>query len=126
MILNIKELAQRMFGKSEQPGWQPTRKQQQAAKTLYTTPEWPTYIELLDFLCKLYAEQLLSRNLVSEDVHYLRGYISGIRRAGTLIDEIIHQENQSGADDARERAERRAAERAKLALYGTNWYTPTK
>jgi len=91
-------------------------------KVLRSYDEWQQYQDLLDVVCKLYAEQMLVESN-SEKLHYLRGLVSGIRRAGTLIDEIKLQETRRGADDARRDADRELGERrANLALYGTDFY----
>lgn len=90
-------------------------------KTLHSQEAWASYQSLLDSAINLYAEQLLATSEDAE-VHRLRGLILGLRKAGTLVTEIIRQQDfedgqrnhtdSTGAD--------RAAERA-TALYGTRY-----
>jgi hypothetical protein len=91
-------------------------------KTLIARSEWKEFQSLLDLLCTFLAEGLLLE-LDERVIHQTRGYILGLRRAGTLVDEIS---TALEATDARERrdsiAEQRARERQQLAAYGTDFW----
>lgn len=55
-------------------------------KAFKASDEWPLYLGVLDALVKFNGESLL-RTKVSEDVHFLRGFISGLQKAGSVIAE---------------------------------------
>jgi len=90
-----------------------------ALKNLHASADWPIYQSLLDTLVNFHAEQMLSAADTAE-VHRLRGLILGLRKAGTLVTEIIRQ--QEYEDARRSTSERTAADRdheRQLALYGS-------
>ncbi len=63
---------------------------------LRDTPEFSIFLELLDTVAIFYGEQLL----VTTDYDRLldlRGTINGLRRAGTLIDDLQTQDKQRNA-----------------------------
>ncbi len=67
-----------------------------ALKTLHSHESWPAYLALLDSAINLYAEQLLVSDNDAE-VHRLRGLILGLRKAGTLVTELIRQQEYEDA-----------------------------
>ena len=90
-------------------------------KTLHAQKEWSDYQNLLDSAINLYAEQLLASDSDAE-VHRLRGIILGLRKAGTLVTELIRQQDYEDArkhtitTGAAERDTDRSAD-----LYGTRY-----
>lgn len=60
-------------------------------------PHWDIYLSLLDKLSSFLAEDMLRADS-AENVLFYRSYLLGLRRAGTIVDEII-QRNE--AKDAR-------------------------
>ena len=90
-------------------------------KALHAQEEWSDYLNLLDSAINLYAEQLLATDSDAE-VHRLRGFILGLRKAGTLVTELIRQQDY---EDARKQqlvagATDRDADRD-ADLYGTRY-----
>lgn len=67
-----------------------------ALRELYSSPNWLIYQSALDSVINLYAEQLLSSDSDAE-VHRLRGFILGLRKAGTLVTELIRQQDYEDA-----------------------------
>jgi len=63
--------------------------------------------KLLDYLSTLYAEALLQCR-DDADIHYYRGLITGFRKAGTIVDEIVQEIDNNNARRA-DRADRDAA-----------------
>lgn len=97
-----------------------------ALKNLQASADWPAYQSLLDSIINLYAEQLLSTD-DDAAVHRLRGFILGLRKAGTLVTETIRQ--QEYEDAARTKLDQRATAKrndTELALYGTRYGTHYK
>lgn len=91
--------------------------------TLRSYSEWEEYEALLDRLITYHNESLLLDR--SEDnIHFQRGYIAALRRAGTIIDELIR--SQEGKDAERTRRELRSdqhrAEQQRLATFGTPYW----
>ncbi len=92
-----------------------------ALKALHSQAAWQEYLSLLDSAISLYAEQLLASDNDAE-VHRLRGLILGLRKAGTLVTELIRQ--QEYEDARRTKLNAGAAERdaARAAdLFGTRY-----
>ena len=77
---------------------------------------------VLDYTIKLNAEQLISPQTTSEARTYLSGLIAGLRRSGTLVDEILatEQRNLEHASNANPTGKSRATV---AATYGTPFYT---
>lgn len=91
-------------------------------KELVSHPHWKDYTSLLDTLATFLTEDMLSSS-TTEAVMFYRSYIIGIRRAGTIVDEIIQNKE---ATDARSRPDpgrmaRTAGER-RNATYGTPFW----
>ena len=91
--------------------------------SLATDPKWPLYQSLLDSIITINAEDLLLLRS-AEDIHFLRGYILGLRKAGTIINELV---NDLAKEDARirDRSDHdrsRDRERERLAVFGTRLY----
>lgn len=90
-------------------------------KVLHSQDAWQEYLALLDSAINLYAEQLLASDNDAE-VHRLRGLILGLRKAGTLVTELIRQQEYEDARRTRidtgatERSASRAAD-----LFGTRY-----
>lgn len=61
-------------------------------KDLSTRPEWPIFLATLDFCVIVSAEQLLAAPK-DESIHFHRGMVAGLRKAGTIIHEAIANEN---------------------------------
>lgn len=90
-------------------------------RELTTHEAWPTYQALLDKLITFHAEQLLATDADNE-VHRQRGFILGLRKAGTLVTELIRQ--QEYEDVRRTKLDRGASSRdteRALAYYGTRY-----
>lgn len=60
---------------------------------LRSSDEWDTFAEVLDEVVKFNAETLLGSQR-TEDVHFYRGFISGVRKAASIIDEISQGEQR--------------------------------
>ena len=93
-------------------------------KELRGHPHWPIFLGLLDKLTTLSAEDMLQASTTEAVLHY-RSYILGIRRAGTVVDEMITGEK---ANDARRNETRRGTtdDARRLALYGSPYYTAVR
>jgi len=94
-----------------------TPEQLSVLRELSSLQAWKVYQSLLDVQINLLAEQLLA---TGDDV--IRGNILGLRKAGTLITEILRQ--QDSEDARRTRTDRAAGERLaerELSLYGTRY-----
>ena len=61
---------------------------------LVREPGYTTFLKVLDYTVTLNAEGLISPQTTSEARTYLSGLISGLRRAGTLVDEILSTEQR--------------------------------
>jgi hypothetical protein len=70
------------------------------------TKEWDFYTKLLDNDIHIQAEKLLT--VQPEYVERTRGFISGLRRAGTIIDQLLTEQEQK---NARRRQREHSAER---------------
>ena len=92
-------------------------------KELTTHPQWTSYQEFLDKLCSFLVEDMLAAQ-EDRSVLFYRAYISGLRRAGTIVDELKAGEK---AKDARSNLDTERAERARdqrdIATFGTGFYT---
>lgn len=91
-----------------------------ALTELRSHPHWKYYIHLLDTLTTFLHEDMLA----SEDANlpFYRAQILGVRRAGTIVDELIQQEK---AKDARTRERSNTDgrdESRKLAAFGTPYW----
>ena len=71
-----------------------------ALKEIRSHPQWGQYLSFLDKLTTFYGESMLQATK-SEDVLFYRSYILGLRRAGTVVDELIKEEE---ARDARRKS----------------------
>ena len=93
-------------------------------KSLRGALGWKEYQALLDRLAALYGEQLLGKS-DNNEIHFLRGSILALRRAGTIVDEIIqHMEGKDAERDRRAADDERRTELARrLATYGTPFWT---
>lgn len=100
-----------------------TEEQIRMVRDLRDAPGWEIYLNLLDAQVKFQSEVLLhSRDAAA--IHEARGFILGLRKAVSIVDETLRIENAN--DDARNRLaadERDAADRRKYALYGTPLFT---
>ena len=78
-------------------------------KTLPSDEAFKTYQNVLDELVKFNGESILQISNV-ESLNYLRGFVAGLRKAGTVIDEIsIAERNHDRAKrDARDAGARRS------------------
>lgn len=76
-------------------------------RELETSRAWPVYLKALDESAKLHAETLI-RTSKDEAIHFLRGRISGLREAGSLIRrERLKEEHTIHERDKRERTRTR-------------------
>jgi hypothetical protein len=90
-------------------------------KHLQAQEGWSDYQNLLDSAISLYAEQLLSTDIDAE-VHRLRGLILGLRKAGTLVTELIRQQDyEDGRKLKLDTAAGDAAADRTADLYGTRY-----
>lgn len=91
-------------------------------KGLSTNTAFKDFQELLDSLCTLLAEGLLLES-DEANLHMTRGYILGLRRAGTIVDEIINSLESADVGQRRDAArEQRERERRRLATFGTGFW----
>ena len=96
-----------------------TREQIHLLGVLKNTEEWGVYLEALARLVNIESEVLLS----SQDAYHdtlRKGILLGLRRAASLVDEILTKAEQN--EQQRNRAEQRreyADSIRKFALYGT-------
>lgn len=96
-----------------------TEGQWRSLQSLAAQDEWDVWTETLDAAVNSIGEALLAAD-DTERVHFFRGYIQGLRKAGSLIDEIRYKE-EAHAENERKRTERSepdALQRA-AALLGT-------
>jgi hypothetical protein len=97
-------------------------------QSLQTMEEWDTFVEVLDELVKFNAEALLGAQR-TEDVHFYRGFISGIRKAATVIHEIsLGEQSLTSEKRRRENAGTDFDSKHRLsALFGSPaWRKPTE
>src|SRR5690606_19155534 len=62
-------------------------------KTLTGAPGWSAYEKVLDALAKLDGERLLQSSQ-TEALHFIRGHVSGLRKAAQVIREIELREQE--------------------------------
>jgi len=95
-----------------------------ALRSLRGEEAFDILLRTLDEEVKLKGELLLGGGK-NKDLHFRRGFIQGIRRAATLIDEInaaktLHEEQERKRKDARKpRSDNRT-----LATFGTPGWSP--
>lgn len=98
----------------------------EALKTLRERPEWPIFLQALDFVAILSAEQLLVA-AKDESLHFHRGMALGLRKAGTLLDEaLVDEKNWKHEQQQRTRIASDPAGRS-VALFGSpGWRNPQR
>lgn len=74
-------------------------------KTLVSEPGWPVLLRVLDAEAKLDGERLLQTSN-TEALHFIRGHVSGLRKAASVISEISRQEERVVRERERIEAER--------------------
>jgi hypothetical protein len=94
---------------------------------LTSSDEWDTFLEVLDELVKFNAERLLEAQR-TDNVHFYRGFISGLRKVATITNEISLGE-KALASEKRRRENARPDPDSKhrlSALFGSPaWRRPT-
>lgn len=86
-------------------------------QSLRASPEWEIFASALDSLVNFNAESLLSHKSV-EDLNFYRGYISGLRRVASIIDEFTVREAAHVQQKIKEE-NARAGQQDRSNLYGT-------
>lgn len=124
ILTPIKQLIRRLRGEQRSTSlpYNISREQYVRLRELISSDQWKTYQDLLDTVCRLNVEGALTSK---DPVPWDRGFISGLRKAGLLAEEIVHRvererERRSRADG--ERAERDAEQR-RLATFGTGFWS---
>ncbi len=108
-------------GRSEQPAFKPllglTTQEVGLLKEFRDHDGYEVYMKALDRVINIQAEVILSAR---EDaiVHESRGQVLGLRRAASLIDEILFQEDASRRQS--ERVEPERPDPRDTSLYGTS------
>lgn len=98
-----------------------SEREERAFAALSHSPEWRIYAEVLDKFCTLYAEEALAADATNRD--YRAGFASGIRRAGTLVDEILQKRDaDERAERDRGKLEHKRAELGRLQHFGSRFY----
>lgn len=91
-------------------------------RDLRSHPHWDTYLKLLDKLTSFLAEDMLNTSDVQAVLHY-RSAILGVRRAGTLVDELIKADEAKDARQRdREHTRRNLDESRAIATFGTPYW----
>lgn len=91
-------------------------------KTLTSDPGWEVFVRSLDAIVKLSGEQILQSSSDSA-LHFLRGKVSGLRKAASLVDEIAVMEKRF-VNERNEHAKRAERNRESGVLFGTpGWRT---
>lgn len=90
-------------------------------KTLPTEEAFKIYTGVLDELTKLKGESILQSSS-TETLHYLRGFVAGLRKAGLVVNEIeIAERNHARArTDARSDSDSRTRDRGEF--FGTSYF----
>lgn len=99
-----------------------TASQVAALKSLRTYPEWSVYQDLLDLIITIHMEQSL---IAPEQRHHLADMVLGLRKAGSVIDEILYQVEQDSEHADRRSSRDRSAkqQRTKLSTFGTGFWS---
>ena len=93
-----------------------------ALKRLTSHEGYPVLLKTLDATVKLRGEMILQTSSDST-LHFLRGFVSGLRKAGTIIEEI-KQDEARYAKQKEALTNVRKPERS-TALYGSPGWRPT-
>ena len=95
-----------------------------ALKSLQSHPAWNLYLKALDAIARLDGERML----ISSDtnvLHFLRGHVGGLRKAGIFIDEIAQDERRHAAEkDKQAKAHARPSDTS--ALFGSPGWRPQR
>jgi len=82
-------------------------------------PHWQTYLDALDSAAILYGEAILQSRDAAV-IHELRGTVIGLRKAATIVDEILHRRDElDRVNQSRDELAQRREGRRDAALYGT-------
>ncbi len=77
------------FRKPQEPTFNFTEAQLQELRSLVGEPGFDRFVDALDRLAKLSSEGFLAPSMNTDLLHYTRGYVAGLRKAATLVDEIL-------------------------------------
>ena len=97
----------------------------EAFKALSDRPEWPLFLRALDEVAILTGEQMLI-SASDASLHFHRGMVTGVRKAGTIIAEAVLNEAQWKHEQSQRN---RVTERSgrSLALFGSPaWSKPSE
>lgn len=91
-----------------------------ALRALRSDDGYAVFLKALDGIIRLQSEGLLRPSARSATVHFQRGQIAGLVRAGTLVDEVVKADDDRTAVRAEaERRKRDAAAGRAAALYAS-------
>lgn len=98
-----------------------TNAEWQHLKRLVTEDGWPAFLKALDEETKLKGDQIL---LTSDEkaLHFMRGFVSGLRKASSLVQEVSLREQYL----EREQQKQRSRERDHGVLFGTPGWRPQR
>lgn len=86
-------------------------------KALREHPDWPLFLRALDETT-IFAGEAMVSGAKDESLHFYRGMVLGLRKAGTLLDEAVQHEQQ-WKNDAAQRTRRREPGDRNFALFGS-------
>jgi hypothetical protein len=116
--------------RSQQPQAHPldlSEKQVNALRSLRTNDDYAVFLKALDAYAKLQSDGLLRPSARNATVHYLRGHIAGLIKAGTLVDEVVKAyDDRATAERESERRKRGRSAGRGAALYGSSFWEPTR
>ena len=96
-----------------------------ALKSLKARPEWEIYLKALDECCIIHYENLLI-SAKDEPLHFYRGKVQGLRKAGTIVDEAVLNEAQWKHEQSQRNRPTERTGRS-LALFGSPaWSKPSE
>lgn len=105
--------------RTKEPLFGLTPEQVGALRSWRASSEFALYLALLDTTITLYAEALLGAR-DDAALHEYRGLILGLRKAASLVDETLRQEDElERARQHEQRTERDRAERRLAATYAS-------
>jgi len=91
-------------------------------KDLRTSAEWEIFVKALDESAKFTGEALLGAS-TNESLHFYRGMVQGLRKAGTLLDELKASED-AHLNEQRKHLPRDTSSARAVATYGSPAWRP--
>lgn len=124
LLSPLQDLIDNLRGRNQSEDRTPldlSRSDIKALKRLISSPEWKTYLSVLDKFSTLNVEGIMSAR---QDRTWDRGFVSGVRKAGLIPEEIVHRTEKAQSERIQRATDRadRALRRRKLATFGSRFW----